>query len=163
MYACAGYLSAKVTMCFKPLRHELIAERWRCCPWSSQHPLRNMNDKVSGEAALAICSFQPYIGMSCYSYVLLLSSYMIILMQYNICGSNPVYRQRVQQGNSRFPTSSFATRSQSLSLLSSLSSSDARISSFFALVSFCGVRLTFGGVGICALRTKPDKPPPIVR
>jgi hypothetical protein len=78
------------------LRHELIVERWRCCPWSSQCPLRNMNDKASREAALEICSFQPYIGMSCYSYVLVPSRplSMILLMQYNICGSNPVYRQR---------------------------------------------------------------------
>jgi hypothetical protein len=59
-------------------------------PWSSQRPLRNINDKASGEAALAICSFQPYIGMLCYSYVLVSSSSMIPLMQYNICGSNPV-------------------------------------------------------------------------
>jgi hypothetical protein len=47
----------------------------------------------------------------------------------------------------------------SLSSLSSLSSSSARISNFF-LFSFGGSVLTLGGVGICAFRTRPDKPIP---
>jgi hypothetical protein len=43
--------------------------------------LAQHKDKESREAALAICLFQPYVSMSCYSYVLASSSFMIPLMQ----------------------------------------------------------------------------------
>jgi len=135
---------------------QVSASIYHRCMYVSLQAIYSSRQSISSPRPLFMMPSERYVGNN----------------NYRMCAKKGDDRNELlgEKGNCRVHLSNLASRTKpntkttrppfySLSSLSSLSSSSARISNFF-LVSFCGAALTLGGVGICAFFTRPDKPKP---